>query len=118
LTGHGLLRVGLPGSTGKGLLPFNENNLPIDCRRDPSRDENEYHCFLAGDVRVNVQVGLTAMHTIWVREHNRIATALRDLNPHITGDDIFHEARKIVGAEMQVITYEQWLPKILGPQVS
>ncbi|CAG0914310.1 unnamed protein product [Notodromas monacha] len=115
-TGDGLLRVGLPGPTGKGLLPINENNLPIDCRRNPSIDESEIQCFLAGDVRVNVQVGLTAMHTLWLREHNRIANVLKTQSPSSSGDEIFAVARKIVGAEMQVITYEHWLPKILGPQ--
>ena len=45
------------------------------------------------------------MHTLWFRQHNLLAERLRDLNPHWDGDRIYHEARKIVGAQMQVITY-------------
>ena len=52
------------------------------------------------------QVALTAMHTIWFREHNRIATKLRDLNPDWDGDRLYEESRKIVGAELQHITYK------------
>ena len=42
------------------------------------------------------------MHTIWFREHNRIATALRQLNAGWNSDRIYEETRKIVGAQMQV----------------
>ena len=49
-----------------------------------------------------------------VREHNRIAEELAILNPHWDNDIVYQEARKIVGAIMQRITYEKWLPKILG----
>ena len=54
------------------------------------------------------------MHTIWFRQHNLIATKLRDLNPHWEGDKIYEESRKIVGAQMQHITFKHWLPLILG----
>lgn len=67
-----------------------------------------------GDIRANEQIGLTAMHTIWLREHNRIASELKELNPHHDGETLYQEARKIVGAEMQHITYAHWLPNILG----
>jgi len=42
------------------------------------------------------------MHTIWFREHNRIASALRQLNAGWNSDRLYEETRKIVGAQMQV----------------
>ena len=47
-----------------GLLPFNVDS-PVDCQigRD---NEDRVPCFLAGDLRANEQLSLTAMHTIWV----------------------------------------------------
>ncbi len=86
----------------------------MDCKRD--RDESDMGCFLAGDVRANEQMGLLVMHTVWFREHNRVADELRRINPHWDGDMLYHESRKIIGAIMQHITYEHWLPLILGSQ--
>ncbi|XP_053365553.1 peroxidasin [Clarias gariepinus] len=112
LAGHrGMLRQGIVQRTGKPLLPF-ASGPPTECMRD--ENESPIPCFLAGDHRANEQLGLTAMHTVWFREHNRIARELLRLNPHWDGDTIYHEARKIVGAQMQHITYNHWLPKILG----
>lgn len=56
------------------------------------------------------------MHTLWMREHNRIADELRVLNPHWDGNMLYHESRKIVGAAMQHITYRQWLHHIIGQE--
>ncbi|KAK3563805.1 hypothetical protein QTP86_034530, partial [Hemibagrus guttatus] len=112
LAGHrGMLREGIVQRTGKPLLPF-ASGPPTECMRD--ENESPIPCFLAGDHRANEQLGLTAMHTVWFREHNRIARELLRLNPHWDGDTIYHEARKIMGAQMQHITYSHWLPKILG----
>lgn len=44
----------------------------------------------------------------------RIANILKQLNPFWNGDRLFHEARKIVGAEIQAILYKEFLPKVLG----
>uniref|UniRef100_A0A8C5TAV9 Ig-like domain-containing protein n=1 Tax=Malurus cyaneus samueli TaxID=2593467 RepID=A0A8C5TAV9_9PASS len=108
----GLLKRGrVVPSSGKHLLPF-AVGPPTECMRDES--ESPVPCFLAGDHRANEQLGLTAMHTLWFREHNRVATELGALNPHWDGDLLYHEARKIVGAQMQHITYAHWLPKVLG----
>ncbi|MEM7170413.1 MAG: peroxidase family protein [Pseudomonadota bacterium] len=96
----------LKTSSGK-LLPFNSAGLPNAGGASSS-------LFLAGDVRANEQTGLTAMHTLFVREHNRLARSIRRKNPSMTGDEIYQKARQLVGAEMQVITYKEFLPVLLG----
>lgn len=70
--------------------------------------------FLAGEVRVNEQVGLTCMHTLWVREHNRIAATLAEQSPDEDGDTLFEEARRLVIAKIQMITYNEYLPALMG----
>ncbi|XP_033149355.1 peroxidasin [Drosophila busckii] len=111
-TESGLLRVGVHFPGQKDMLPFAAPQDGMDCRRN--LDENQMNCFVSGDIRVNEQVGLLAMHTIWMREHNRIASKLKLINPHWSGDTLYQEARKIVGAQMQHITFKQWLPLIVG----
>jgi hypothetical protein len=96
------------------LLPF--NNAPDPEDRFPNAGGDDPTLFLAGDVRANEQVGLTALHTLFVREHNRLAHRIAEANPGLEGDEIYERARRIVGAEMQVITYREFLPALLGPR--
>ncbi len=67
-----------------------------------------------GDSRVTEQPQLTVTHTIWMREHNRIAQTLASLNPRWSSETVFQEARRIVTAEYQHITYNKFLPTFLG----
>ena len=70
--------------------------------------------FLAGDERAMEQIGLTSMHTLFMREHNRLAGELRTKAGLTNDEEIYQTARKIVGAELQAITYYEFLPALLG----
>jgi hypothetical protein len=94
-----------------GLLPFNTLGLPNGTGGHP--DPTAF--YVAGDVRANEQIGLTAAHTLFVREHNRIADELAAANPTWDDEQVFQRARKIVGAEIQAITFYEFLPALLGP---
>jgi len=68
----------------------------------------------AGDLRVNEDLLLALLHTIWVSRHNFFVEELERINREWDDEKIFQEARKIVGAEIQHITYNEYLPLVLG----
>ncbi len=92
------------------MLPFNEDSLTNanGFIVDPTA------LFLAGDVRANEQLGLTVMHTLFVREHNRTAERLAAANPDASDDEVFEETRRRVIGHIQAITYREWLPALIG----
>lgn len=108
------LRVGadspLLATSSNNLLPFNVDNLT----NASGFVTNTTSLFLAGDVRANEQLNLTVMHTLWVREHNRIASLIQQQNSGATVEEIYQLARRLVIAEIQKITYEEYLPALLG----
>ncbi|CAK1601555.1 unnamed protein product [Parnassius mnemosyne] len=75
------------------------------------------YCFESGDERANENLHLTTMHLIWARQHNRVAAELQKLNPVWDDETVFQETRRIIGAQMQHITYAEFLPAILGNDV-
>jgi peroxidase len=95
------------------FIDFDRELLPLN----PQSEECLVHgsaCFLAGDVRINQHITLVAIHLLFAREHNRIAELLHRLNPHWSDDILFEETRRIVVAEIQHITYNEWLPVVIG----
>ena len=70
-------------------------------------------CSLVGDHRGDENIALYSMHTLWVREHNRIAGELKKLNSHWQEEQLFQTARKITTAVYQHIVFQEWLPKVV-----
>lgn len=89
------------------LMPYNTTGLP-------NGGGTSSTLFLAGDIRTNEQTGLLAIHTILLREHNRLADQISAANPGMSDEDVYQRARHLVGAEIQAITYNEWLPALLG----
>jgi hypothetical protein len=96
------------------IRSFDGGKLIVDSNNRLPKDSKNPQFYLSGDIRVNENVGLTSMHTIWVREHNSIADQLATENPDWDDNKIFQEARKQVVGEMQAITANEFLPQMLG----
>uniref|UniRef100_A0A0M3INE4 Chorion peroxidase n=1 Tax=Ascaris lumbricoides TaxID=6252 RepID=A0A0M3INE4_ASCLU len=112
-------------------------------------------CFLSGTGQVNFLPSIATLHTIWIRQHNRIASHLlmhslyrippsdysvmwvcirfafnftqirgsasvvakppqSTLNPKWNDEQLFEESRRIVIAQLQHITYNEFLPIAVG----
>lgn len=93
------------------LMPFNTNSLP---NANDAHRVADTELFLAGDVRANENPELISLQTLFVREHNRIAADAAQQHPDWTDEQLYQYARSIVIAELQKITYDEFLPAILG----
>ncbi len=110
---NGLLKT----STGN-LLPYNtttgEFDDPVDATAPFMADDVGFatRLFVAGDIRANEQPLLLSCHTLFVREHNRLCEELLTAHPDCNDEELYQHARKIVGALIQAIVYEEWLPSM------
>ncbi|EKK04443.1 eosinophil peroxidase [Rhodopirellula baltica SH28] len=80
-----------------GLLPMDDSGMVI-----------------AGDVRASENIGLTAIQTLFVREHDRLADEISAGDPEATDEEIYQRARLVVASLIQSITYNEFLPALLG----
>ena len=90
------------------FLPYNEGQF----------SNSRFHFatfFLAGDERANENIGILSIQTLFMREHNRLAEEIAMNNPGLSGEEIYQRTRRIVGAQIQAITYNEFLPRLLGP---
>lgn len=101
------------------LLVSDGNLLPVEARAAvvaEAGDQVFSGQFIAGDVRANENIALTSMHTVWVREHNRLAAEIAAADVTLTDEQIYQEARKTVIAQIQHITWNEFLPAILSAE--
>lgn len=82
----------------------NQNNGPLPATQ----------MFVAGDIRANENTLLTSLQTVFVREHNRLVDVIAAQKPSLNAQEQYNLARKIVGAELQAITYKEFLPALMG----
>merc|ERR1712117_339735 len=103
-----LFHGGLLNSTrlrrGKDLLPQTGENK--ECKSGSGL------CFEAGDARSSEQPVLAAIHTIFMRYHNKLTGELSRLNPQWSDETLYQEARRIVSAVQQHITWNEFLPRV------
>ncbi|QVL31318.1 peroxidase [Telmatocola sphagniphila] len=74
----------------------------------------ESDLYVTGDTRGNENVELTVLQTLFLDNHNKIASELQKMNPTWSDEQIFQEARKLNIAEYQAIVYNEWIPDVLG----
>jgi hypothetical protein len=117
------------GSDGSMMLPLNNHTYFPNISLDPN-DANaafsiangsgivpDDQLFMAGDVRANENIELTSVHTLFLREHNRLADLIHANNPAMSDEAVYQAARAIVIAEVQSITFNEFLPALLGSNV-
>ena len=90
-----------------GKLKVGKNNL---------LPKDETGLDMAGDHRVSEMPGLASMHTLFLREHNRICNMIQSKYPYWKDEKIYQNARRILIAEYQNVVYGEFLPAILGSQ--
>lgn len=111
----------LKTSTGD-FLPFNtlsgEFDDTLDFDAPPMLTDNPLttRLFAAGSLCANEHVWLTALHTLFVREHNHFCDILATQHPSWNDEQTYQHARRYVGALIQQIAFYEWLPA-LGVQL-
>lgn len=104
------------------LLPYHTTSGEFNEPRDPSApfmaDDalSGQKLFVAGDIRANENPSLISMHTLFVREHNRICVELKEKHPDWSDEELYQHARRLVIGHIQSILYDEWLP-VMGIDV-
>jgi peroxidase len=89
-----------------GTLKSSDNGQAL-----PVQDDT----FISGDPRVTENPELTALTTLFMREHNSWVEKLAAQHSDWSGDELYNMAKAITTAEYQNIIYTEYLPVLIGP---
>ncbi len=93
--------------TGDSLLPLNDGS-------QPNAGGNSTDLYVAGDVRANENMALTSLHNLFVREHNRLVDEIKNNHPDWNDEMLYQHAKAIIEGQVQAITFNEFLPQLLG----
>jgi hypothetical protein len=75
--------------------------------------QNSLKGILAIHIKPLLCLYLQALHTLFAREHNRLAKQIKSLAIHKDDQVIMKEARRYVIAQLHNIVYNEFLPSVL-----
>jgi len=104
--------AGLNDGPVSDMPPRNKKNLNMN---NASQKVATSELYLFGDVRGNENPGVLFYHTLFIREHNRIADIFAAKDKTLNDTQLFELGRKWVRAEFQAISETQYFPLIVGP---
>ena len=105
---------GSDDETSAKLRSFKDGKLIVDANNLLPKDK--FGFLLAGDIRASEMPGLASMHTLFVREHNRLCNLVKAVRLSWNDETIYQNVRRILIAEYQSIVYGGYLPTVLGSQ--
>jgi len=70
--------------------------------------------FVAGDSRAFENPALLSMHTLFTREHNRVAQIIHTKFPNWSDEKVYQHTRRLVVAEYGNIVFGEYLPLVIG----
>ena len=114
------IRLGKDGLLKASSIPgIRYEHLPLAKLNSSScqSEKKGIPCFLGVETRLNQNLALMSLHTLMLREHNRLARTLKYINRHWNDERIFQEARRICIASYQHIIYKGWIPIVLGKKM-
>ncbi len=104
-------RVSVTDWLGSDMIPAYDSNVFVSNWDGSESHYNQIQFSLADD-RNGENIGVSTLHLLFLREHNRLADAIEERNPDWSDEQIFQRARKLVIAQIQVITYSEYLPSL------
>jgi Ca2+-binding RTX toxin-like protein len=109
LNGDGTVNATAAAALASNFMGSGQNLL-IDANRGVSVLDH----FIAGDGRTNENISLTAMHTVWARNHNFHVENLEAAGFTGTPTEIYEAAKMLNEAEYQRVVFTEFADHLIG----